>query len=116
MLYLTITFSQNSGFLYCVTGTTVEYSTIHSTGVYRKSKDLCEVSFQLHLKVFVQVKIFTLSKILFQQFEFLPCRLCQLCALGLIGSTRTAGTGDFFEEWNEITPQTYIRKFEIQTA
>ena len=25
-------------------------------------------------------------------------------------------TGDFFEEWNEITPQTHIRKFEEQTA
>ena len=25
-------------------------------------------------------------------------------------------TGDFFEEWNEITPQTRIRKFEELTA
>ena len=25
-------------------------------------------------------------------------------------------TGDFFEEWNEITHQTYIRKFEEQTV
>ena len=25
-------------------------------------------------------------------------------------------TGDFFEEWNEITPQIQIRKFEEQTA
>ena len=25
-------------------------------------------------------------------------------------------TGDFFEEWNEITPQTHIRKFEEQRA
>ena len=25
-------------------------------------------------------------------------------------------TGDFFEEWNEITPQTHIRKFEEQMA
>ena len=25
-------------------------------------------------------------------------------------------TGDFFEEWNEITPQTHIRKFEEQTT
>ena len=24
-------------------------------------------------------------------------------------------TGDFFEEWNKITPQTLIRKFEEQT-
>ena len=25
-------------------------------------------------------------------------------------------TGDFYEEWNEITPQTHIRKFEELTA
>ena len=25
-------------------------------------------------------------------------------------------TGDFFDEWNEITPQTHIRKIEEQTA
>ena len=25
-------------------------------------------------------------------------------------------TGDFFEEWNEITPQIHIRKFEKLTA
>ena len=25
-------------------------------------------------------------------------------------------TGDFFEEWNEITPEIHIRKFEEQTA
>jgi hypothetical protein len=25
-------------------------------------------------------------------------------------------TGDFFEEWNGITPQTHIRKFEELTA
>ena len=28
----------------------------------------------------------------------------------------TSYTGDFFEEWNEITPQIHIRKFEEQTA
>jgi hypothetical protein len=28
----------------------------------------------------------------------------------------TVFTGDFFEEWNEITPQTYIRKFEEHAA
>ena len=26
------------------------------------------------------------------------------------------GTGDFFEGWNEITPQIHIRKLEEQTA
>ena len=26
------------------------------------------------------------------------------------------GTGDFFEEWNEITPKIHIRKFKEQTA
>ena len=25
-------------------------------------------------------------------------------------------TGDFFEEWNEIAPQTHMRKFEEQMA
>ena len=25
-------------------------------------------------------------------------------------------TGDFFEEWNEIIPQTHLRKFEEQMA
>ena len=25
-------------------------------------------------------------------------------------------TGDFFDEWNQITPQTHIRKFEEQTT
>ena len=31
-------------------------------------------------------------------------------------SSSVAGTGDFFKEWNEITPQIHIRKFEEQTA
>ena len=26
------------------------------------------------------------------------------------------GTGDFFEEWNEITPQIHIRKVDEQTT
>ena len=40
---------------------------------------------------------------LYFQFQFFG-----LYNLGCPGTC----TGDFFEEWNEITPQTHIRKFE----
>ena len=33
-----------------------------------------------------------------------------------VSNNDTEVTGDFFEEWNEITPQTHIRKFEEITA
>ena len=34
----------------------------------------------------------------------------------VVGFYSVAGTGDFFEEWNEITHQTHVRKFEELTA
>ena len=38
----------------------------------------------------------------------------QWVSVGVSGCVLVApfSTGDFFEEWNEITPQTHIRKFE----
>ena len=32
------------------------------------------------------------------------------------GYEYSRNTGDFFEKWNKITPQTHIRKFEEQIA
>jgi hypothetical protein len=40
------------------------------------------------------------------------CQTCLTCLF--VGLARI--TGDFFEEWNEITPPIHIRKFEEQTA
>ena len=34
----------------------------------------------------------------------------------LIKITQLRITGDFFEDWNEITPQIHVRKFEEQTT